>query len=111
MCSFNAPGEGTFRGSEASDPYVGESGELHKEQELRVETIYPRFKEEMIISALLKSHPYEEVAYDIYPLANIYHHAGMGIIGELPEAIPEKDFLNDWTRVDPIVIAKRILHF
>ena len=93
MCSFNAPGEGTFRGSGASDPYVGKRGELHTEPELRVETIYPRFREDRIVRALFQSHPYEEVAYDIYPLANTYDRAGMGVIGKLPAAIPEMDFL------------------
>lgn len=93
MCSFGIPGEGTFRGGEDSDPFVGEKGKMHTEAELRIETIYPQFREKGIIRALLAEHPYEEVAYDIYPLENRYEQAGMGIIGSLPEALKEKDFL------------------
>ncbi len=93
MCSFNAPGEGTFRGSEAADPYVGEKGKMHTEPELRVETIYPREREKPILDALFRAHPYEEVAYDLYPLENEYGRAGMGAVGNLEKAIGEKEFL------------------
>jgi hypothetical protein len=94
MCSFNAPGEGTFRGSEDSDPYVGEKGKMHTEAELRVETVYPAELEQRILKALVKSHPYEEVAYDLYPLENEFGHAGMGILGMLSHSLKEKDFLD-----------------
>lgn len=92
-CSFNAPGEGTFRGGEAADPYVGEKGKLHTEPELRVETIYPAEREGRILEALTGSHPYEEVAYDLYPLENEYDRAGSGAVGELDQALGEKAFL------------------
>ena len=93
QCSFNAPGEGTFRGSEETNPYVGKKGELHFEKELRVETIYPKYRQPAVISALLEAHPYEEVAYDIYPLENHYYGAGLGMIGQLPEPVDEVYFL------------------
>jgi len=93
MCSFNAAGEGTFRGSEDSDPYIGERGTLHTEPELRVETIFPLELEGRILSVLIDAHPYEEVAYDIYPLENVYEKAGMGVTGEFQEAMAEIDFL------------------
>ncbi len=93
MCSFSAPGEGTFRGSEESNPFVGKKGTMHTEPEWRVETIYPKDKESSIIRALLRSHPYEEVAYDIYPLANPYHKAGSGVVGDLARAMEERVFL------------------
>jgi dinuclear metal center YbgI/SA1388 family protein len=93
MCSFSAPGEGTFRGSEKSHPFVGEKGSMHTEPELRVETIFPKDKENRIIRALTRSHPYEEVAYDVYPLANKYHQAGFGAIGEFEKPMDEQSFL------------------
>ncbi len=93
MCSFNAPGEGTFRGSENTDPFVGEKGSMHTEAELRVETIFPKERENQIIRALIRTHPYEEVAYDIYPLANAYDRAGSGAIGEMEEPLDEESFL------------------
>lgn len=94
MCSFNTPGEGTFRGSEESDPFVGEKGTLHTESELRIETIYPGERENQIVGALLRSHPYEEVAYDIYPLANKYDRVGSGAVGDLEKPLDEQSFLS-----------------
>ncbi|HEC43484.1 MAG TPA: Nif3-like dinuclear metal center hexameric protein [Bacteroides sp.] len=94
MCSFNAAGEGTFRGSEASDPYVGEKGKMHSEPELRVETIFPHELEGNILNALVDAHPYDEVAYDVYPLENVYDRAGMGVIGELEGGMDETSFLD-----------------
>jgi dinuclear metal center YbgI/SA1388 family protein len=94
MCSFNAPGEGTFRGSGDSSPFVGEKGRMHTEAELRVETIYPAERERSILEALTGSHPYEEVAYDLYPLENVYERAGMGIVGELKEPVDGTGFLD-----------------
>lgn len=92
-CSFNLAGEGTFRGGEHTNPFVGKKGDLHKEPETRIETIFPEHLKGRIITAMLQAHPYEEVAYDIYPLENKYASIGMGMIGQLPEAISETDFL------------------
>lgn len=93
MCSFNTPGKGTFRGSEESDPFVGEKGTLHTESEWRIETIYQREREDQIIKALKGSHPYEEVAFDIYPLANKYDRAGSGAVGDFEKPLDELSFL------------------
>jgi len=93
-CSFNVPGTGTFRGSENSNPYVGERGKLHYENEIRIETIYPVYLESDVLGALHSAHPYEEVAYDLYNLGNEYLGAGTGMIGELRHEISEPDFLN-----------------
>ncbi len=92
-CGYNLEGTGSFRGSESSNPYVGKKGEVHYEKEIRFETIFPGWKQEKIIRALISSHPYEEVAYDIYSLDNSYEKAGMGMIGELKEPMTETDFL------------------
>jgi dinuclear metal center YbgI/SA1388 family protein len=93
-CSFNAAGTGTFRGSEDSNPYVGERGKLHYENEIRIETIYPVYLESDVLGALHAAHPYEEVAYDLYNLGNEYLRAGTGMVGELSREISEPDFLN-----------------
>ena len=92
-CSYNVVGEGTFRASEKAHPHVGEIGKIHIEKEIRVETIFPEYIHGRIIAALLSAHPYEEVAYDIYPLKNIHPGIGMGIIAELEEEIDELKFL------------------
>ncbi len=92
-CSFSSKGEGTFRAQDGAEPFVGEIGKLHVEPELRIETIFPDFLENRIISALIQAHPYQEVAYDIYLLKNINRQVGAGMIGILPQAIAAEDFL------------------
>jgi dinuclear metal center YbgI/SA1388 family protein len=92
-CSFNLEGTGSFRGSEDSDPHVGEKGKLHYEPEVRIETILPRYLEKRVVNALITAHPYEEVAYDIYPLGNEFTAVGSGMIGELQKEMDELDFL------------------
>ncbi len=92
-CSFNTDGSGTFRAGEGTDPFVGKQGELHAEPETRIEVIFPGWAERDIIPALKKSHPYEEVAYDIYPLENAYGGVGAGLIGYTRHAMDEFLFL------------------
>jgi dinuclear metal center YbgI/SA1388 family protein len=93
-CSYNLSGEGTFRGDENTNPYVGEKGKIHTEKETRIETILPSHIKHRVIKALFKAHPYEEVAYDLYPLANEWRTTGLGMVGELPHEIDEATFLN-----------------
>ena len=85
--SFNAEGTGTFKGNEDSDPYVGEPGIRHTENEVRIEVIYPANLESKILMALVLAHPYEEVAYDLYNLTNQNQQVGSGMIGELDIAV------------------------
>ncbi len=92
-CSYNTEGTGTFKAGKNTNAYVGEKGKIHYEKESRIETVYPQALENKVVNALLKSHPYEEVAYDIYNVENIYSKVGAGLTGELSKAINEKDFL------------------
>ncbi len=92
-CSFNMHGQGTFRGNDSTKPFVGEKGKHHYEDEIRFETIFPSYLQETIINTLLQIHPYEEVAYDIYPLENSFEQVGMGMIGTIPMEMNELDFL------------------
>lgn len=98
-CSFNLEGSGTFRGNEDTNPYVGEKGKTHTEPEIRVETIYPVYLEKRVIAALTKAHPYEEVAYDLYPLENKWGKTGADIIGTLPSPVDEPAFLETLRQV------------
>jgi hypothetical protein len=68
-CSWYTPGTGTFFGGEATSPTTGEPGREERAPELRVETIVPSDRLEEVVAALRAAHPYEEVAYDVYPLA------------------------------------------
>jgi dinuclear metal center YbgI/SA1388 family protein len=92
-CSFNAEGNGTFKAGAGTDPYVGQQGQRHTEPETKLEVIFPMNLEGRIIQALLDSHPYEEVAYDIVRLENAYQQAGSGLIGALPQPMEETAFL------------------
>ncbi|MFA6276764.1 MAG: Nif3-like dinuclear metal center hexameric protein [Pedobacter sp.] len=93
-CSFNAEGEGTFKGNEETNPFVGEKGVQHHETEVRIETIFKVQDERKILLALLENHPYEEVAFDIYPLANKLENVGAGMVGWLPQEMDNMDFLH-----------------
>lgn len=94
QCSFNLEGTGTYRASENTKPYVGSKNKLHFEPETRIETIFPNHLKDDIIKALIKAHPYEEVAYDIYTLDQKDQSIGLGKIGTLKQELSEKAFLN-----------------
>ena len=92
-CSFNAEGVGTFKGEEGTNPYVGEVGKQHRENEIKIEAIFPAWLENKVVSSMKAAHPYEEVAYDIINLANKHQGIGSGMIGELTEPMTEMNFL------------------
>jgi hypothetical protein len=69
-CSWYTAGTGTFMGGAGTSPSVGERGREERVSELRVETVVPAERVREVIAALLAAHPYEEVAFDLYPLAD-----------------------------------------
>ena len=93
-CSYNTEGFGTFKGDEQTNAFVGERGVLHQEPEIRIETVFPAHLERKIVKALQEAHPYEEVAFDLYPLTNTFKQVGSGMIGSLDEETDELTFLN-----------------
>lgn len=94
QASFNAQGFGTFTASENTNPFAGEKGKMHREDEIKLEVIFPAYLQNQVITALLKAHPYEEVAYDLVPLKNEYKEVGSGLVGELAVEIDETQFLS-----------------
>jgi dinuclear metal center YbgI/SA1388 family protein len=92
-CSFNSRGTGTFKAEEGADPFVGEIGKQHQEDETKIEIVFPAYLELQVVKALVQAHPYEEVAYDIFTMENQHYGIGSGIIGELENEMPEQDFL------------------
>ena len=92
-CSYNLEGVGTFRAQEGTHPFCGKIGELHEESEIRIETILPSFKRRAVEKALVAAHPYEEPAYDFYPVQNTWMQTGAGVVGELKEPETETNFL------------------
>ena len=67
-CSWYTEGTGTFFGGEGTDPTVGERGREERVAEVRLETVYPAEREDEVVQALRSAHPYEEPAFDLYPL-------------------------------------------
>ncbi len=92
-CSFNLEGRGSFKPNEEANPTIGQKGEVHFEEETQIGLTFPAHLESKILRTLFSTHPYEEVAYEVTTLDNAHQHLGMGMIGELPEAMAEKDFL------------------
>ena len=91
-CSFSAEGTGRFLPEEGSEPTIGELGQLEAVSEVRIETIIPETIEKKVLSAMIKAHPYEEVAYDIYSLDNQGEVLGLGKIGSLASEMTLEEF-------------------
>lgn len=77
-CTFNSTGIGTFKPEANSNPFIGEKGNIEEVQEVKIETIVPNSILNKVISKMIKAHPYEEVAYDIYKLENKGQSVGLG---------------------------------
>ena len=92
-CSYYSGGTGTFKALGGSNPFVGKQNELHKENEIRIETIVPEFSLSAVIKVMIEAHPYEEPAYDIYKIENQNNNIGSGMIGEIDKELPIADYL------------------
>lgn len=85
-CAFTTPGTGYFRPTAAANPFLGKAGgELERVEEMRLEVEVPRWHLDPVLRAMKEAHPYEEVAYDLYPVKQTYKNAGLGAVGTLPE--------------------------
>ncbi|WCN38795.1 Nif3-like dinuclear metal center hexameric protein [Aneurinibacillus uraniidurans] len=91
-CSFGVHGTGTFMPHEGTTPYIGEQNQLEQVEEVRLETIMPEDIQTRVVKAMMAAHPYEEVAYDIYPVEQVGKTWGIGRIGKLPQAMELKAF-------------------
>lgn len=92
-CTFQTVGIGTFLPHSDTKPFIGEQGKLERVTEVRLETVIPESKQKAILTAMLQAHPYEEVAYDLYPLDLPGKPIGFGKIGRLPEKMTLKAFV------------------
>lgn len=93
-CGFYADGTGSFRAGEMTNPFVGEKGKIHFEKEVRFETVLFAHDRNRVIDALLKTHPYEEVAYDLYSLENDNIDIGLGCFGDFEKPLTGHQFLS-----------------
>jgi dinuclear metal center YbgI/SA1388 family protein len=87
-CSFAARGVGTYRPSEEAKPFRGEVAQLNRAEEARLEMLVPEPLLPAALARLKEVHPYEEVAYDLYPLKNPGPPRGLGRIGNWPAPRP-----------------------
>jgi dinuclear metal center YbgI/SA1388 family protein len=86
-CSFRVNGTGTFTPQPGATPYIGTEGVLTEVAEARVEVLLRKADQTAAVKALLAAHPYEEPAFDLYPLNNRGVEQGLGRIGQLPAAL------------------------
>lgn len=91
-CSFRTAGIGTFTPLEGAKPYLGRVGKRESTEENRIEVLLRKGDVAAAVAALVKAHPYEEPAYDLYPLLNRGETGGLGRIGSLPAATTLADF-------------------
>lgn len=89
-CSFRQAGIGTFFGSEATNPAVGQKGRREEVSEWRLEALCPEEAVEAVQKAIRHAHSYEEPAYDVYPLRSMATW-GEGRVGDLPQPLPSED--------------------
>ncbi len=93
-CSFTVEGSGTYKANADANPTKGSIGTTHTENEIMLTCVFGKNEQSAVVNALLSSHPYEEVAYDIQTIENTNQYIGMGMVGELDKELSETAFLN-----------------
>lgn len=91
-CSFESEGMGRFTPLSGAEPAIGRVGVDETVKETRLEALVAEDRLQAVVSAMLRAHPYEEVAYDVYPLRRRERHVGLGRIGFLPEPLTLQRF-------------------
>lgn len=99
QCSFRTEGTGTFQGNANSSPAIGRRGVMERVSEVRLEMIVDRDRLPVVVEAMRKAHPYEEAAFDVYPMDNAHQRFGMGAIGDLARPTTLAAFLRRVRRV------------
>jgi dinuclear metal center YbgI/SA1388 family protein len=94
QCSFRTTGIGTFRAGPGTQPFLGCEGVAEEVREIRLETVLPKELAGKVVTRMLKVHPYEEVAYDLIPLANSRPGIGLGRIGRLAVPVTLAEFVD-----------------
>ena len=92
-CTFSAQGQGRFLPLVGAQPFLGNPGQMETVEEERVEAIVPAHDLNTVLRAMLDAHPYEEAAYDVYPLERPRETSYLGRIGRFPKALSLVDAL------------------
>lgn len=98
QCMFSSEGEGQFMPLTGTHPFIGEINKLERTGECRIETVIPKSRLALMMSAVRMVHPYEEPSFDIYPLANPGKTYTLGRIGSWPEEEPARIVLRKLKR-------------
>ncbi|KXB92630.1 dinuclear metal center protein, YbgI family [Veillonellaceae bacterium DNF00751] len=93
-CSFSVSGQGRFTPQDGTHPFIGMPGKAETVAEERIETIVPGSRLSAVIETMVAAHPYEEPAYDIYPLKNEGEKLGLGRVGMLPKPLSGTEALH-----------------
>lgn len=93
-CSFSSDGDGSYKANQDANPHLGEIDKVHFEKENKLEVILPFYLQSNVVSALLNTHPYEEVAYDLFPILNKDREIGSGMVGFLKDEMDELSFMS-----------------
>jgi len=111
-CSFSTEGVGSYKAGAGANPTKGEIGKTHHEKETRISVVFSKADQSKVLRTLLKNHPYEEVAYEIFTMDNTDPNIGMGMIGELEAPMQDIDFLQHIKQKmkASIVRHSRLLH-
>jgi len=94
-CSFQCAGTGTFRPLAGAQPFVGQVGTREYVEESRIEVLLQKRDVSAAVSALIKVHPYEEPAFDLFPLLNRGMERGLGRVGVLAEETTVSAFADE----------------
>ncbi len=105
-CTYNVKGVGTFIPKVGTNPFIGESNKLEKVDEIKIETIVEEKNLNKVLNKMIKAHPYEEAAYDIYPLRNKGKKYGYGRVGNIEEMTLKSflDLVKEKLAIDPIKV-------
>lgn len=115
-CGFSSVGTGTFRALDGASPFIGKPGETESVEEVRLETVIVRGMEPIVIETLKAVHPYEEVAYDLFPVEQsppqlgLIWGLGYGFVGKLSKPVKFETFINQVKKVFKIHAFTSNLH-
>jgi len=107
-CTFNIKGQGTFMPLKGSSPFIGSNDKLEHVREVKIETVISSNKLPFILEKMLQAHPYEEVAYDVYPLLNCKNKYGIGRAGYLKNAMSLRELcfkVKDMLSIDSLNVT------
>jgi len=94
LCGFSLSGQGSFRPNDRANPSIGQNNVKEIVDEHLVEVIFEQWKTQNVLEAMRNAHPYEEVAHQIVTIDNLLQTAGSGMVGNMPVAMPEAEFLS-----------------